>query len=234
MAGSPLENVVSHWSKLVEGFQASPKDFYAAVEAALEQRKVPGLKTSRIDWNEGGVISPKREYLRVSGGRFSFDVCAAPFGTGFFFSSWLIKRPARMVLLFFLAFLIVGGIIFFVLQKGSMMEPFRGLWQMASFLSLYISIAILFLAFMVDFWLVALFARLGWDDPEAALMAIPLVGWFYEQFFAPQTYYKLDTTGMFRAAVHAAVLECVDGLMASKGLKSLTEDERKPVFQKLL
>lgn len=29
MPQTPLENVVTHWHKLIENFQTSPKDFYA-------------------------------------------------------------------------------------------------------------------------------------------------------------------------------------------------------------
>jgi hypothetical protein len=38
MPESPLKNIVAHWSKLVEDFQTSPKDFYMAVETALDHR----------------------------------------------------------------------------------------------------------------------------------------------------------------------------------------------------
>jgi len=39
---------------------------------------------------------------------------------------------------------------------------------------------------------------------------------------------------MLRAAVHAAVLEVVDGLTAAKGLRSLSEPERKPIMRELV
>jgi hypothetical protein len=98
MAREPLQDVVAHWSTLVEDLQTSPMDFYSSVEKALDRRKLPGLKVSRVVWSEGGVLSPDREYLRITGERHSFDVCAAPFGTGFFFSSWLTKTKASWVL----------------------------------------------------------------------------------------------------------------------------------------
>src|SRR5262245_21141810 len=109
MPQSPLENVVAHWDKLVENFQTSAQDFYASVERALEQRRIPGLKMARVVWNEGGVLSPRREYLRITGGRYSFDICAAPFGTGFFFSSWLVRRPASWVAFYFALYLAVAA-----------------------------------------------------------------------------------------------------------------------------
>ena len=41
MPQSSLENVEAHWSKLVENFQTSPKDYYDAVEAIIVRRKTP-------------------------------------------------------------------------------------------------------------------------------------------------------------------------------------------------
>lgn len=234
MAKTPLDNVVSHWNKLVEGFQTSAKDFYTAVEAALDQRKIPGLKVSRVDWNEGGVLSPKREYLRITGGRYTFDVCAAPFGTGYFFSSWLVKRPARFVVLFFLLFLAAAALIFTLLERFVAGLVGHTNWIFFGPMAPFTYGAIALLAAVVNLWLVAICARLGWDDPEAAIMAMPILGWIYEQYFAPQTYYRFDTVSMFRTAADGAVKDTVDGLLVAKGLRALTEDERKPVFQKLL
>jgi hypothetical protein len=75
------------------GLEASPKEFYSNVEAAVKECVVPGLEVSRVDWKEGGILTADREYLRVSRGRLIFDICAAPFGNGFFFSWWLTKSP---------------------------------------------------------------------------------------------------------------------------------------------
>ncbi len=48
MAQTPLDNVVSHWSKLFEGFWTSSDDFYAAVERGLEAWKIDALSTKRV------------------------------------------------------------------------------------------------------------------------------------------------------------------------------------------
>jgi hypothetical protein len=60
---------------------------------------------------------------------------------------------------------------------------------------------------------------------------MPLVGRVYERIFAPPTFYAVDTALMFRDAVHKAVLEVVDGMTANKGLRALSEDERKPIMK---
>jgi len=88
MATTPT-TILGHWSVLIEGLQASPLDFFAQVEAALEKRQIPGAKRSRVDWREGGLLSAKREYLRVRRYEYVLDICGAPFGTGFFVSWWL-------------------------------------------------------------------------------------------------------------------------------------------------
>lgn len=48
MPQSGVPDVVAHWYKLFEGFETSPGEFYAAVGEALDRRKLPGLKRSRV------------------------------------------------------------------------------------------------------------------------------------------------------------------------------------------
>lgn len=85
--------VIHYWHELVPNFQTSPQDFYAAVEKSLQERKVPGLDSERVDFAEGGLLSAKREYLRLTRERLVFDICAAPFGTSFFFSCRFAELP---------------------------------------------------------------------------------------------------------------------------------------------
>src|SRR5262249_24613628 len=88
MAKAP-DFIISHWYHLVEGLQASPKDFYASVEQAVAARSLPDTATDRADWHEGAPFSPLREYLRVIRKEHVFDICGAPYGKGFFISWWL-------------------------------------------------------------------------------------------------------------------------------------------------
>lgn len=266
MRKSPLENVLSSWHKLIEDFGASSKTFYASVEDGLRRREIPGLKTQRIIWNEGGVLCPKREYLRMTDGRIAFDLCAAPFGTGFFFSWWLVKRPASWVFLYFLAFGLllrlihhqIVSLLFLVsdaartaVMLGSPTEPTtlrRIYWGVShswvfwspSWLErlfprgIAADLAMWLLAILGVFAGVSFLARLGRIGPESAMMSIPLARSAYGRLFAPVTYYQLDTALMLRSAVHAAVLEAIDGLTAAKGLRALTQDERKPIMRELV
>lgn len=84
--------VLSHWATMVEGMQASPQEFYKQVEESVKKREIPEINISRVTWKEGGVLSADREYLRVMRGRYFYDICAAPFGNGFFFSSWMAEK----------------------------------------------------------------------------------------------------------------------------------------------
>lgn len=87
-------NVVSHWYQLIEGLQHSTQAFYEALEQAVAGREIPKAKTGRVEFSEGGVFSGKRLYFRVTRLEHVFDICAAPFGNGFFVSWWLSTRPS--------------------------------------------------------------------------------------------------------------------------------------------
>src|SRR6202158_2770792 len=82
----------SHWDHLIEGSDATPMECYKSVEEAIERRKIPDSARSRTDYREGGLLSAKREYLRVKRLSYTFDICGAPFGTGFFVSWWLSEQ----------------------------------------------------------------------------------------------------------------------------------------------
>lgn len=46
-----------------------------------------------MEFSEGGLLSVKRDYLRLMRERLVFDICAAAFGTGYFFSFRFIEFP---------------------------------------------------------------------------------------------------------------------------------------------
>jgi hypothetical protein len=237
MAANPLDDVVSHWHKLVEDFQTTSLGFYDAVEKALEKRNIPKLKTSRVDWQEGGALSPRREYLRVHGEHHCFDMCAAPFGNGYFFSAWVTATKARFVVFYYLLFL-VGAYLAWqltVMALGAVwnnMDGFAGslLRPVFSFASTFLMIPV---AILFVLWSTALLARGGHYGAERAMLTIPLVGWFYQKTFAPPTFYRLDTMHMFQSAVMSAMQEVLNGLLTAKGLRALNDGEFKPVEKQL-
>ncbi len=156
--------VFSHWYHLTENFQHSSQEFYSSLEQAIKSRNLPDVRISRIDFREGNLLSAQREYLRVKRKELVFDICAAPFGNGFFISWWLGEK-------------------------------------MGALLSL--------------------------------LLIVPFLGALIAKTSRPATYYRLDTTLMFQESVHLAVLEILDGVTSAKGLKALSELERKPIITDL-
>lgn len=68
----------------------------------------------------------------------------------------------------------------------------------------------------------------------ATLSSLPFVGWIFRLLMAvakPITYYRIDTALMFQSVVHSAVMSTLDGVMNTKGLRVLTESERKPLMR---
>lgn len=154
--------IISHWSQRIEGMQQSSSAFYAEVERIIGSEEVDGIRMERVNLSEGGIFSSKREYLQVRRGEHVYHICAAPFGSGFFLSSWL------------------GAVE-------------SGIWATIA----------------------------GW----------PVIGALAQHFLKPLTYYRIDTGLMFQSVTHSAVLKVLDGLAGAKGLRALTEDERKPVMR---
>src|SRR5581483_11890286 len=85
-------NLLAHWHHSAENLSTSALEFYTALERALVEKQAPNVVVERVDWEESGVLSTRREYLRISYGRLSFDICAAPFGKDYLFSWWLVRR----------------------------------------------------------------------------------------------------------------------------------------------
>lgn len=153
--------VLSHWYTLIEGLQESSQEFYTGVESALGSREIGDLDISRIDYKEGAIFSSSREYLRVRRKEYLFDICAAPYGNGFFVSWWMGESPGT-------------------------------LWNM--------------------------------------VLVIPILGPLLLNMLRPITYYQQDTYLMFQESVRKAVLEVVDSITEAKGLRALSDTERKPVM----
>ena len=84
--------VVSTWATLVDGFNTSALDFYNRVEQGVTKRQLPNVKFLRKKLSEGGVFSANREYLLVRSKNLTFAVCSSPYGTGHFFSWWLLEE----------------------------------------------------------------------------------------------------------------------------------------------
>ena len=212
---APLDSVVSHWSTLIENFQVSPLAFYDAVEEALKRRNIPTTKSERVDYREAGVLSSNREYLHVRREKLIFDICGAPFGTGFFVSWWLaeprlgLHPAARGILL-----LVMLGVTGWLLSE-------------VSFVGVLVTLAILltFAVIVLDHLVTD-----GQID-EGLARSLPIVGTLYVWLFKPASYYRIDSMEMFQKAVHNAVLEVIDSMTAEKGIRALADADRRPIMR---
>lgn len=205
--------VISHWHQSVEGLSTSTLDYYAAVEKALRDKEVPELHIERITASESGILSAKREYLRVRYGRLSFDICGAPFGKDFFFSWWLVKRTPGFAALWGCASLI--GLSLLVLVFIGAMGFFKGI--LFALVVVGVGAAILRGAF-AD----------GWSAIEDTILVMPIIGLLYKNFVRPATYYSEDTRLMFEDTVHRVVVKVVEGILTLNKLPEIPAEKLKP------
>ena len=63
------------------------------------------------------------------------------------------------------------------------------------------------------------------------LLSIPVINLMTWVLVRPVTYYKMDTALMFQQSIHSAVMEVLDGLTSAKGIRALSEDDRKPIMK---
>jgi hypothetical protein len=206
--------VLHYWHELVENLQMSPQEFYVAVEKALADRKVPGLEAARVQFAEGGLLSAKREYLRLTRERLVFDICAAPFGTSFFFSCRYAELPLVITPDSVMAMLFIVALIFW---------GFTHLWGF--FLGALALLALLIAAtsFLRNV------VSLGFPDFDAWLIKQPGIGAIYEVLFRKDTYYRQDTRVMYLDTVPAVVKKIYEELTAAKGIKLTPQPEQAPV-----
>jgi hypothetical protein len=220
---------LSHWYTLFENFSTSTQDFYAAVEEAIRERKIPGVEISRVFFHEGGTWTPKREYLRVKRGRIVCDICSAPFGTSHFFSWWVTPAPTRFGLLAITTVITLLCYLSWKFVKNVVAIPTDSL---LSFLSPFVEVLLLPLTFLfgvpIIFFLLGLAVQEGILGDEEWVLSTPVVGPLYAKIFKPLTYYRLDTAYMFRDSMQAIVGEVVNGLREEKGLRLLEEEELTP------
>lgn len=65
----------------------------------------------------------------------------------------------------------------------------------------------------------------------AWLAGLPVIGFLVQNFLKPLTYFKIDTALIFQSIIHSTLLSVLDGLTNQKGLRALSEDERKPIMR---
>jgi hypothetical protein len=213
------EVVISHWYKLFEGFQESPKQIYQLIEEAISKRELLEISTTRVNYFEGGPLSAQREYLRVSRRDLFFDICAAHFGKGMFMSWWLSEDKSSKGIWILIGILILAYYLFRILVG-----------QYGLFLGIIIETIVAFFLFLI----VGNLTHKGEIKIEDSILGIPILGFLYDHIFHPVTFYKVDTALMFQESVRSAVNEVLDTMTAQKGIRALSEEEKKPIMSDLI
>ena len=216
--GKKKADVIEHWYSLIPGFTTSTKDFYAAVEKELKDRQVPGLEIFYVDFAEGGVLSNKREYLRMTRERLVFDVCAAPFGTASFFSCRFAEIPTAIKLWQLLVVLLAA---------------FMTVNYTIKYLGLILGGIVLLAGFMFLIYLLRNAAAIGLKNLDATLIKSPVFGPIYENWFRKETYYRHDTRLMYLDTVNAVVKAKVEETTGAKGIKLIRYQENCPILSEL-
>ena len=89
---STFKNFHSKWNTLIDDFNFSSEDFYKLLKEELASNEINGIVTKFVFLKEGGAFSSRRTYLRLTWKSYHYDICAAPFGKGFFISWWLLYK----------------------------------------------------------------------------------------------------------------------------------------------
>jgi hypothetical protein len=216
--GPKKADVIEHWYALVPGFSASGKAFYEGIEKDLKDREVPGLDIAYVDFAEGGVLSSKRQYLRMTRERLVFDICAAPFGTAFFYSCRFAEIPA-VIRLWQLVVVMVAALM-------SVALAFR-------YLGLILGAIVLVAGFVFLIYILRNAVAMGLKDLDATLIRSPVFGPIYENWFRKETYYRHDTRLMYLDTVNAVVKAKVEEATGAKGIKLIRFMEHSPILSEL-
>jgi hypothetical protein len=198
---------------LIDGFQTSTDAFYQSIEDELAVRQVPGLELMRLDYHEGGILSAKRDYLRMRRERLTFDLCSAPFGTSWFFSYRFGEIPAPLP----------------ILQLGFVLALTAGLGL--GYVSLFGPVwggAVIGMT-VLGFGLILRNAlTLGLTDFDAWLLAVPVFGRVYEILFRKATFFRQDTRFMYAEMLERVIQEKIREVTAAEGIERVEFMESKP------
>lgn len=215
---SKKDEVLNHWIAFADSLQLSGQEFYDGLEKQLQERKIPGLEISKVEYAEGGLLSHRRIYLRFIRERLAFDTCAAQFGSGFFFSCRTVHSPVVvrlwhvLVVLGFLGgvYLLFAhylGIVFAAIATGGLVIAVAQVLRNAVAMSL--------------------------ADLDAVFIKTPVLGPIYEKYFRVETYYREDTRLVYLDLIPKLVKTLAEEMTATKGIKLVRQYERAPVLGEL-
>lgn len=208
--------VFTHWGTVVPGIQFSAQEFYAKVEQAIRERQWPGVDFLRVFHSEAGILSHKREYLRVIRQRQVFDLCAAKFGNDYFFTLREAEIKAQLT---------VATLIILFTAIPLLLHLFLTTF---GFLSGLVAFGV-FLVFVILLLMNVL--RMGLTRLDGLLMRTPVIGPVYETWFRQSTtYFQHDTRVVFLKLMDELVKAHVDEETSAKGVQLLSCFEHQPIF----
>jgi hypothetical protein len=216
---SQAAEVFTHWGTVLPGIHFSAQELYSKVENEIRARQWPGVEYLRALHTEAGLLSHKREYLRVIRQRQVFDLCAASFGKDYFVTLREAEITAQLTLTTLLIFLLTLVIIF-----GVCLSTFGMLAGAVTF-GLLLAAGV-FLLFNV--------LRMGLTRLDGLLMRIPVIGPIYETWFRRSTtYFQHDTRVVFLKLMDDLVKARVDEETSAKGVTLLSCFEHQPILDGL-
>jgi hypothetical protein len=212
-------DVLDHWYTLIDGFNMSGREIYSLVEDRLKELRVPGLEIHYVDFFEGGILSAKREYLRMSRERLVFDICAAPFGQAYFFSCHFVEIPAKVE-----AWRIIAALIAIYLLANVLI-------QAAGYI---LGFFFLLMGFGILVYLLRNAVSLGLRDLDAAFIKMPIWGPVYEAWFRKDdTYYRHDTRLLYLETINKVVKQRVEEVTGSQGIKLIRFNDSSKILGEL-
>jgi hypothetical protein len=193
--------VHAQWHVPLLSFSSNTEAFYQALEADLKIREVPDLALERIEFKDGGWLSPNRAYLRLRRRREVLEVCSAAFGTGWWFS--LRSATLPRTLYWWEVWLTILGLVGF----------FGCYWHLFGLMLAGIVMA----SSLVVLLLVFLRAR-TWTSLDEFLLFLPVLGALYEGYFRADSYYRQDQALIYSHTVGGLVRAKVVEMCAMGGV----------------
>jgi len=211
-------DVYSHTCTLTPGIHFSAQEFYDTLTSVIRDKQWPGVELLRIRYTEAGLLSHKREYLRIIRQRHLFDICAATFGKDYFFSIRESEIPAVVDARAFLVLIIAFAVILFASIK--------------IFGTIFGSVAFGFVL-VVLVWFLFNVLKLGLTKVDSIFIQLPVIGPVYEAWFRKSTFFEEDTRIVFLQSVTELVKQSIEQTTSAKGIRFLSSLERQPILDQL-
>jgi hypothetical protein len=216
---SRTAEVFTHWGSVLPGIHFSAQELYAKIETEIRDRQWPGVEFLRIAHSEAGLLSHKREYLRVIRQRQVFDFCAATFGKDYFFTLREAEMKAEVTPSTLLILIVALGLTFHLAVNTLGFVSGAGLFAI-------LLVAGIFLFFSV--------LRMGLTRLDGILIRTPVIGVVYEAWFRRSTtYFQHDTRVVFLKLMDDLVKAHVDEETSAKGITLISCFEHQPILDGL-